>query len=114
MKDLTEKLEALGFTFPQGEFCTKGKMTVILGCFPYIFETGENESFLFETYEEFHTHYTERMRLNAPKNKKAFLGLIIGITALALSFIWFGWKLPFVLILALWGNNLERSSQKLR
>ena len=56
---LEEKLEKLGFVFPQGEFCVKGKMQVVLDCYPYLFETGENKAFWFTTYEEFYNKYYE-------------------------------------------------------
>lgn len=59
---MVDKLKKLGFVFPQGEFCTKGKMSVVLDCFPYLFETGENESFWFETYEEFYKEYVNYLK----------------------------------------------------
>lgn len=37
------------------------------------------------------------------------IGAVAGITALALAWIWFGWKLPLVLFLALLGNNLQQN-----
>ena len=36
------------------------------------------------------------------------LGTILGITALVLAWIWFGWKLSIVIFLALWANNMEQ------
>ena len=55
--ELEEKLKKLGFVFPQGEFCNKGKMSVVVDCYPYLFSTGTNECYEFETYEEFYKHY---------------------------------------------------------
>ncbi len=40
------------------------------------------------------------------------IGMVIGITAMALAWIWFGWKLSLVIFLALMGNNFERSDRK--
>ena len=57
MEDITIKLEKLGFAFNQPEHCTKGKMTVVLDCYPFLFETGENKGYWFETYEEFYKEY---------------------------------------------------------
>lgn len=37
------------------------------------------------------------------------IGMVLGITGLALSWFWFGWKLPLVLFLILWGNNLQQN-----
>lgn len=45
---------------------------------------------------------------------KILLGLVIGIIAMTLGWIWFGWKLSLVMFLALMGNNLERSGRKSR
>jgi len=39
--------------------------------------------------------------------KVKILGVIIGATAMILAWIFFGWKLVLIIILALWGNNLE-------
>jgi hypothetical protein len=38
-------------------------------------------------------------------------GIFIGLTGLGLAFIWFGWKLAAILLLVIWGNNLERQSE---
>lgn len=40
-----------------------------------------------------------------------YIGMLIGIVAMVLAFIWFGWKLVVVLLLAMWGNNIERFAQ---
>jgi len=40
------------------------------------------------------------------------IGMVIGITAIVLGWIWFGWKLPLVIFLALMGNNMERNGRK--
>lgn len=39
------------------------------------------------------------------------IGMVVGITAMALGWIWFGWKLSLVIFLALMGNNFERSGR---
>jgi len=38
-------------------------------------------------------------------------GMIIGIIAMVLAWIWFGWKLVVVIMLAMTGNNIERSNR---
>jgi hypothetical protein len=40
--------------------------------------------------------------------KLRFIGMGIGIIAMILGWIWFGWKLSLVILLAIWGNNLEK------
>lgn len=39
------------------------------------------------------------------------IGAVAVITAIVLAWIWFGWKLPLVLFLALLGNNLQQNSK---
>jgi len=34
-------------------------------------------------------------------------GIVISLTSLTLAWLWFGWKLVLIIILGLWGNNLE-------
>ena len=41
-----------------------------------------------------------------------YIGIALGITAMALGWIWFGWELPLVMSLALTGNNMERNVHK--
>ena len=40
------------------------------------------------------------------------IGMVIGITAIVLAWEWFGWKLSLVIILAIYGNNLEQLKNK--
>lgn len=37
------------------------------------------------------------------------LGAVMSITGAVLATVWFGWKFSLVIILLLWGNNLERA-----
>ena len=41
------------------------------------------------------------------KNIK-YIGMAIGIIAMSLAWMWFGWRMPLVIFLALMGNNMER------
>lgn len=43
--------------------------------------------------------------------KLNLLGLITGITAMALGWYWYDWKLSLVIFLAIMGNNMERSGK---
>lgn len=40
------------------------------------------------------------------------IGAIVGIIALILAWVFFGWKLVLVLVLVTWGNNMELTSRK--
>lgn len=40
------------------------------------------------------------------------IGTVVGLIALAMAWVWFGWKLSLVIFLALMGNNFERSGRK--
>lgn len=45
------------------------------------------------------------------KDKKRILKLIgsgVGIISIGLGWFWFGWELPVIMYLALFGNNLEQ------
>ena len=44
--------------------------------------------------------------------KKQLLGAVVGLVAMSLAWYWFSWKLTLIILLALFGNNLERSSNK--
>ena len=44
--------------------------------------------------------------------KIQILGMIIGIVAIAMAWIMYDWKLMLIILLALWGNNLEQRGQK--
>ena len=44
--------------------------------------------------------------------KLQIIGMLIGLTGMALAWIFFNWKLTLVLMLALWGNNLETKFRK--
>jgi hypothetical protein len=37
-----------------------------------------------------------------------YLGMVIGLTSMALGCLWFGWKLSLVIFLALWGQNMSK------
>lgn len=54
-----------------------------------------------------------KRNLTKMKNTLRISGIIIGLTGLGLAFIWFGWKLAVILLLVIWGNNLERRSETL-
>ncbi len=41
-----------------------------------------------------------------------YIGMAVGITAMALGWIWFGWELSLVIFLALAGNNMERNGRQ--
>lgn len=40
---------------------------------------------------------------------KTIYGAIISLTAYSLAWAFFGWKLPLIILLAIWGNNIERT-----
>lgn len=40
-----------------------------------------------------------------------YIGMALGIISVLLGIIWFGWKLPLVIFLALIGNNMERKGR---
>lgn len=41
------------------------------------------------------------------------IGMIVSITALILAVVFFNWKLALIILLALWGNNIERHAKKI-
>jgi hypothetical protein len=43
---------------------------------------------------------------------KQLLGMVISTVAAALAWLWFDWKLSLVIMLALWGNNLEQFGKR--
>ena len=48
-------------------------------------------------------------------NKDLILGIfliILSISSIVLSIIWFGWKLLLILFLWTWANNLSKSEYK--
>jgi hypothetical protein len=44
--------------------------------------------------------------------KMQILGMIIGIVAMAMAWIMYDWKLMLIILLALWGNNLEQCGRR--
>ena len=44
--------------------------------------------------------------------KMQILGIIIGIVAMEMAWIMYDWKLMLIILLALWGNNLEQRGRK--
>lgn len=44
--------------------------------------------------------------------KLQIIGMLIGLTGIALAWIFFSWKLVLVLMLVLWGNNIEQKNSK--
>lgn len=40
------------------------------------------------------------------------IGMIVGLQALAMAWIFYDWKLAVIIALALWGNNLEQANTK--
>lgn len=44
--------------------------------------------------------------------KLQIIGMLIGLTGITLAWIFFSWKLVLVLMLVLWGNNIEQKSSK--
>ena len=40
--------------------------------------------------------------------KLKYIGMAIGIISMSLSWMWFGWRMPLVIFLAIMGNNIER------
>lgn len=44
--------------------------------------------------------------------KLQILGMIIGIAAMSMAWIMYDWKLMLIILLALWGNNLEQRGRK--
>jgi len=67
-----------------------------------------------ETADKYFERLKKEMGLEtkAIKHKTTLklIGIGIGIVAIGLGCIWFSWKLPLVIILAMWGNNIERSN----
>ncbi len=62
------------------------------------------------------TDTMSRLLNNRKKELKAKLvilisGLIIGITSVVLTFIWYGWKLALILFLVELAGNLENSTK---
>lgn len=45
-------------------------------------------------------------------NLKTTLGMLIGLASMVLCWYWYGWKLVVIIMLAIWGNNLERNGRK--
>lgn len=43
----------------------------------------------------------------------SILGVLIGITSIVLTFIWFGWKLALILFLAEWSSNTTKKVKEL-
>ena len=45
------------------------------------------------------------------KNKIVYLyiGIIVSIIALVMTFVWYDWKLFLILFMWEWGHNMERS-----
>lgn len=56
---LAEKLKKLGFKFTQSEFCKKDSFIVVLDYFPYLVESGKNESLFFTSWNEFIEFYNK-------------------------------------------------------
>jgi hypothetical protein len=44
--------------------------------------------------------------------KIQIIGIIIGIAAMVMAWIMYDWKLMLIILLALWGNNLEQRGRK--
>ena len=44
------------------------------------------------------------------KQTKGIIGGCISLTSMILAWVFFNWILVLILMLALWGNNLERKS----
>lgn len=45
---------------------------------------------------------------------KELAGLLVGALAMTLSVIFYDWRLALIIILAIFGNNLERSGRSQR
>ena len=45
------------------------------------------------------------------KKKLRNIGAIIGLIAMCLCWYWYSWKLVLVIMLAMTGNNIERSNR---
>lgn len=41
-----------------------------------------------------------------------YIGMALGVNAMVLGWVWFGWELPLVIFLAIAGNNMERNGRK--
>ena len=44
--------------------------------------------------------------------KLQVIGAIIGISSLAMAWVVYGWELPVIISLALFGNNIEQNCKK--
>lgn len=42
---------------------------------------------------------------------KAIVSLVVGLAGFILAWYWYDWRLVLILLLLLWGNNLERSAR---
>jgi len=40
------------------------------------------------------------------------IGMFVMLAAIILTWVFFGWKLVLVIMLSLWGNNLEQHKQQ--
>ncbi len=45
------------------------------------------------------------------KNSKSIMAVIIGVIAIILIFVWYDWKLFIILMLFVWGNNIQLSNK---
>lgn len=45
-------------------------------------------------------------------NKFRIVGVVIGLIGFGLAWIFFSWKLCLILMLVMWGNNIERKFDK--
>ena len=48
------------------------------------------------------------------KKVKIILGIVITTIAIGLSIHWYDWKLALIIMLAITGNNIERTGNKLK
>jgi len=64
---LAGKLKKLGFKFTQSEFCTNDSFIVVLDCFPYLVESGKNQSLFFKSWNEFIVFYNKHKTLGEAK-----------------------------------------------
>jgi hypothetical protein len=56
-----------------------------------------------------------KLFFNFRKNMKKITqisGIIIGMTAMAMAWIMYDWKLMLIILLALWGNNMEQRGRE--
>lgn len=63
------------------------------------------------------TTESEEKMIKKELRKKLFIHLFtlfLFILSVTLAWIWYGWQLPVVLILFLWGNNLDQRNQRNR